>query len=47
MDIPDIKAQNLDQDVVIIVQMNGQKIIELNCNAFSYAYAMATSSNPD
>lgn len=43
VDIPDIKAQNLDKDIEVIVSrktQNVEKIIELHYNAFSYAFAM-------
>ena len=50
VDISNIKAQDLDKDVEVIVQKRenpDENIIELHYNAFSYAYAMHTSSNPD
>ena len=40
----------MDKDVEVIVQKRekpNENIIELHYNAFSYAYAMHTSSNPD
>lgn len=50
VDISNIKAQDLDKDVEVIVQKRAnpnENIIELHYNAFSYAYAMHTSTNPD
>ena len=50
VDIPNIKAKDLNQSVVVKVQQKSQpdvNIIELNYNVFSYAYAMKKSENAD
>ena len=50
VDIPNIKAQNLDKSIVVTVQQKnkpGTDVISLQYNAFSYAYAMLHASVPD
>lgn len=44
MEIPDIKAQNLDQAIVVTVKQGDMEVINLEYNAFSYAYVV--SQNP-
>lgn len=48
VDIPDIKAQNLDQSIKVIVKNSSNKeIISLEYNAFNYAYALWNNKAPD
>ena len=43
VEVPDIKAQNLDQSIKVVVKRKGQlsNDIELQYNAFSYAYVIS------
>lgn len=50
VEIKNIKAQNLDQSVVVTVQRKENpdvNVIKLQFNAFSYAYAMANMTSPN
>lgn len=50
VEIKNIKAQNLDQSVVVTVQKKENpdvNVIKLQFNAFSYAYAMANMTSPN
>lgn len=48
VDIPDIKAQDLDQSIKVIVKnSSNEKIISLKYNAFNYAYALWNNETPD
>lgn len=50
VEIKNIKAQNLNQSVVVTVQKKDNpnvNVIELSFNAFSYAYVMANMTSPN
>ncbi len=48
VEIPDIKAQNLDKSIEVNVRdQTGENIITLKYNAFSYAYSMSKKSTTD
>ncbi len=50
VEVKNIKAQNLDQKVVVTVRRKDtpdKNVIELNFNAFSYAYLMANMESSD